>query len=185
MKAHVGTGVNPPEVTPALLPDEKPTPVAGHQYVYIATAPFVRSPYNYDTMAASNKSGLLCRDESLAVQDQKDEVDINTIVRRFGLTGQLPEDVRAPQYGDFIGITSYHDAMNSIAAAHESFEAMPAEVRSRFNNDPGQFVDFCLDPANKADLTKLGLVEAPPLSSANVAAAPEPPGDVAAAPAVG
>jgi phage internal scaffolding protein len=174
--------VNAPEATPAILPDEKPTPVAGHQYIYQSDAPFVRSPYNYDRMAASNASGLRCRDPSLAVQDQRDEVDINTIVRRFGLTGMLPEDVRAPQYGDFQGINDYHGAMNAVCLANESFDALSPEVRFRFQNDPGAFVDFCLDPANKAELTKLGLVEAPVAPIVDVAAAPGSPGDVAAPP---
>lgn len=121
-------------------------------------APFLRTPYNYDVEAASDESGLECADPSLAVQDARDEVDINTIVRRFGLTGKLPEDVPAPSYGDFVGITSYHDAMNAVAKAHESFDAMPADVRSRFQNDPGQFVEFCSDPANVDEMRKLGLV---------------------------
>ena len=41
---------------------------------------FLRTPYNYDTMAASNESALECLDESLAIQSAKDESDINTIV---------------------------------------------------------------------------------------------------------
>lgn len=119
--------------------------------------PFVRSPYNYSMEDASDESGLLCADPSLAVQDQRDEVDINTIVRRFGLTGKLPEDVRMPEYGDFVGISNYHQAMNAVASANESFDALPAEVRSRFGNDPGRFVDFCMDPANLEEARKLGL----------------------------
>lgn len=169
--------VNAPEPFPQVLPDEKPTPVAGHQYIYQSDAPFVRSPYNYDRHAASNASGLLCRDPSLAVQDAKDEVDINTIVRRFGLTGELPEDVRAPSYGDFAGVRDYHSAMNAVCVANEAFDAMPPEVRLRFNNDPGSFVDFCSVPGNEDELRKLGLI--PPVPTA-----PEPPGDVPVAPAV-
>lgn len=122
-------------------------------------APFVRSPYNYDVDAVSNETGLKCEDASLAVQDQRDEVDINTIVRRFGLTGKLPEDVRMPSYGDFVGVSDYHSAMNAVALANEAFDAMPAEVRARFENDPGAFVDFCSDPKNLAEAGKLGLVK--------------------------
>ena len=53
-------------------------------------APFVRSPYNYDMSAVSDETGLCCEDESLAIQSAKEDADINTIVRRFGLTGELP-----------------------------------------------------------------------------------------------
>lgn len=110
--------------------------------------PFVRSPYNYDMLKASTESGLRCEDPSLAVQDQRDEVDINTIVKRFRITGELPGDVRAPSYGDFVGVSDYHEAMNAVAQANESFDRLPAEVRLRFQNDPGQFVDFCSDSRN-------------------------------------
>lgn len=121
---------------------------------------FVRAPYNYDVDKASDESGLKCEDESLAKQQFAEECDINTIVRRFRITGELPSNVRMPTYGDFTEVTDFHSAMNAVAAARESFEAMPAEVRARFNNDPGAFVDFCSDDKNRAEAEKLGLVAA-------------------------
>jgi len=57
---------------------------------------FVRSPYNYDMAKASVESGLACEDASRAVQSQREDADINVIVKRFGLTGQLPQNVRVP-----------------------------------------------------------------------------------------
>lgn len=131
---------------------------------------FVRSAYNYDTDEASFETGLDCAfdlDEmtgelrecpSKTKQSFKEECDINTIVRRFGLTGELPSNVRMPQYGDFEEVMDYHTAMNAIRAAQESFQAMPAEVRARFGNDPGRFVDFCSDEANREEARKLGLL---------------------------
>ena len=46
----------------------------------------------------------------MAVQSQRDEADINTIVRRFGLSGELPQGVRAPTYGDFEDIVDFQAA---------------------------------------------------------------------------
>jgi len=123
---------------------------------------FLRTPYNYDTMEASDASALDCQDPSLAQQHARDECDINTIVKRFGLTGELPNGVRAPQYGDFTAATDYHTAMNAVIAANESFMQLPADVRTRFNNDAGAFVDFCSDENNRAEAEKLGLVVANP-----------------------
>lgn len=123
--------------------------------------PFVRSAYNYDLKVASDESGLECLDPSLAVQESRDEVDINTIVRRFGLTGELPTDLRLPQYGDFLGLVDYHSAMNAVAQANETFESLPADLRSRFENDPEKFVTFCLDKDNQEELIKLGLADKP------------------------
>jgi phage internal scaffolding protein len=78
-------------------------------------------------------------------------------IKRFGLTGQLPTNVRAPQYGDFTGITNYQDALHAVMAAEDSFMAMPAKVRARFHNDPEAFVNFCSDPANIDEAVSLGL----------------------------
>jgi phage internal scaffolding protein len=122
------------------------------------SAVFLRTPYNYDVMEASNASALLCEDPSLAQQHARDECDINTIVRRFGLTGELPNGVSAPQYGDFTEATDYHTALNAVRAADAAFMQLPADVRIRFNNDPGALVDFVSDDQNRAEAEKLGLV---------------------------
>jgi len=122
---------------------------------------FLRTPYNYDTNAASDESGLACQDESRTKQSFAEEADINTIVRRFGVTGQLPTGIRAPTYGDFENVVDFHTAMNAIAQAGEAFDRMPAQVRARFHNNPAEFVDFCSDPANVAEMEKLGLTNTP------------------------
>lgn len=119
---------------------------------------FVRSPYNYDMNKAGDESALHCKDPSRAKQEFAEEADINTIVKRFNLTGQLPENVRMPTYGDFEGIFDFHSAMNAIAQANEAFDAMPAAVRARFHNNPAEFVDFCSDEKNREEATRLGLV---------------------------
>ena len=123
---------------------------------------FFRTPFNYDVDAVSKETGLLCEDESLAVQSERDECDINTIVARFGLTGSLPQNVRAPSYGDFVGIGDYREALEAIEEANASFYAMPAEVRTRFNNNPAEFVDFCSSPLNLNEMKKMGLLSNPP-----------------------
>lgn len=120
---------------------------------------FIRSAYNYDRDAASVASGLLCLDESLTRQSFLEESDINTIVRRFGLSGQLPTDVAIPRFEDFSEVFDFHSAMNAVAEARESFDAMPAVVRSRFHNDPGEFVDFCLAERNREEAAAMGLVD--------------------------
>lgn len=122
------------------------------------TKVFLRTPYNYDTMEASDASALSCPEPSLAQQHARDETDINTIVRRFGLTGELPNNVRMPQYGDFTGVSDYQTAMNMVMEANAAFMQLPADVRTRFNNDPGALVDFVSDDNNRAEAEKLGLV---------------------------
>lgn len=121
---------------------------------------FVRNPYNYDVDKASDESGLKCKDKSLAKQEFADEVNINTIIKRFGLDGELPQGVRMPTYGDFTGLGDFQDAMNAVAQANEAFMSMPARVRERFDNDPQKFVEFCSDAKNADEAAELGLVSA-------------------------
>lgn len=123
--------------------------------------PFIRSPYNYDMESSSDESSLKCLDPSLAQQNFKDETDINTIVKRFNLTGELPNNLAVPQYGDFTEVTDYHSALNLVIKAEDAFMSMPAEVRARFNNDPGAFLDFVNDGNNREEAARLGLLVPP------------------------
>lgn len=75
--------------------------------------------------------------ESIVQQHFADEQDINTIMRRFGVTGQMPQFLPEGMYGDFTGIEDYESAVARIERADNAFMALPAEVRERFGNDPG------------------------------------------------
>jgi phage internal scaffolding protein len=125
-------------------------------------APFLRTPYNYDTDAASNESGLHCEDASLAQQHFKDECDINNILRQFNLTGILPEAPLSPRYGDFTGVTDYHTALNQVIAAEDEFMSLPANIRARFENNPAQLIEFLDNPENLDEAISLGLVNKKP-----------------------
>lgn len=121
---------------------------------------FVRNPHNYDVDQASDDSAVHCLDESLARQSEKDDADINVIVRRFGLTGHLPVVERPPLVGDFSeAVTDYGTALRLIRAADSSFMQLSADVRARFDHDPAKFVDFVSDPANLEECRKMGLAE--------------------------
>lgn len=116
-----------------------------------------RTFWNYDPVEVSNATGLECRDPSLAVQSQKDEADINTIVRNFGVTGQLPVGVRTPIYDDFDEVIDYRTAIERAREAEASFLAMPSELRARLDHDPQKFLEYCADPANLEEMRSLGL----------------------------
>jgi len=120
---------------------------------------FLRTPYNYDKDAASNESGLHCEDASLAQQHFKEECDINTILQKFNISGLLPEQPLSPRYGDFTGIGDYHTALNRVIAAQDEFDALPAQIRARFNNDPAQLIEFMENSENRPEAVELGLVE--------------------------
>ena len=119
-----------------------------------------RNAYEYDADQASLEGGLQCLDPSLAEQSMAEETDINLLIKRFGIGYEMPSDLRLPQYGDFTGINDFHTAVNRIAVANENFELLHADIRDRFQNDPGKFVDFAVDPKNKDEMIKMGLLKA-------------------------
>lgn len=127
---------------------------------------FLRTAFNYDREEASVSSGLECLDPSLAQQSERDECDINTIVKRFNLTGQLPSNVRIPEYRDFEAVTDYHSALNLVIEADQAFAAMPAHVRARFDNDAAKFLEFASDSRNAEEAVKLGIANARSLADA-------------------
>lgn len=121
-------------------------------------ATFLRTAYNYDMDAASDETGLECKDPTRAQQHFKEETDINTIVERFGITGELPKDLRVPINRDVWEIQDLKGAMNIVNEAREAFMQMPAKVRTTFDNDPAKFVDFVSDEDNRAKAEKLGIL---------------------------
>lgn len=136
-----------------------------------------RKHFDYDVKAASDEAAIPAdgHGDSLTIQSQSEDADINEMMRRFKITGQMPIDVRAPTYGDFEGVSSYQDAIHAIMQAQESFDRMPAEIRAKFENDPGKFVDFCSDPGNIEAMREMGL--AIPKENGNVVAeSGKPPG---------
>jgi len=138
------------------------------------TAPFLRTPFNYDTIAASDESALHCEDASLAQQQFKDETDINNILRQFNITGQLPDTPLSPKYGDFSGISDYKTALDRVIAADEEFMSLPATLRARFDNDAANLIEFLENDQNRSEAEKLGLVDpkedlssVPPVEASN------------------
>lgn len=117
----------------------------------------VKNPITYDRDKNSDLAKLVFTRPSRTQQSFRDECDINSILRQFNVTGQLPVGSVQPQYGDFSGITDYQSALNAVMAAQDSFLALPAKVRARFDNDPALFVEFASDEANKDEMKALGL----------------------------
>lgn len=124
---------------------------------------FLRTPYNYDMAAVSEETGLACDpDEGVTQQSFRDECDINTIVARFGLTGELPGDFRAPVSGDFTGVSDFHSAMTAVRQAEEAFMELPGAMRARFHHDPQELLMFLEDKGNRDEALRLGLLAKPP-----------------------
>lgn len=123
----------------------------------------VLNPFTLDVDAHSNLHGLECKDESLTVQADLQQSDINFIVKQFGLTHELPFGRAVPVYADYHDVPNdYHAAQMFVQDAEEAFMLLPAEARARFGNDAGKFLDFVADDNNRDEAVKLGFV--PPSS---------------------
>jgi len=113
----------------------------------------------------------------LTRQDAKDECDVNRILQKYQQTGLIDHRAKhEPRYG-FADSVDLHEAMNLITEAQEMFDDLPSATRKRFQNDPGQFLDFVQDPDNANEMVKLGLAQRPegwtdsePLSEAKTGA---------------
>lgn len=85
------------------------------------------------------------------------ECDINNIMAKFQKTGAVTHTNRhAPSYG-FADSVTFDQAMNVIAQANTMFADLPSSLRDKFNGNPGEYLDFVSDPANKAEMVTLGL----------------------------
>ena len=113
-----------------------------------------RTPYSPHKRLQFTPTGVSRTHQSMAP-----ECDINNIMRRFEKTGVLDHLNRYEgSYGDFTAVPSdYHEAINSVMETNEMFLTLPAKIRKRFGNDPGQFLDFVQDPSNQDDMIKLGI----------------------------
>jgi len=121
--------------------------------------------------------------EGLTKQSMKKDTDINFIVKKYQRTG-LADFVskRQPEYMEAPDM-DFHAALNYINEANDMFADMPSNLRKRFNNDPGEFLDFVHNPDNAEEMAELGLVKRNPEqpTAAVSEATPEtsPPGDSA------
>lgn len=141
----------------------------------------MRAAFGYDADAVSAETALFCPEKTRTVQSQKAEADINTIVKRFGLTGELPVLKRVPLMVDVDELLDYRQCMDMIVAGQRSFASLPAGVRSRFENDHVAFVEWAVKPENLEELRELGLAPpAPPAPSPAPGGGdpPAPPGPV-------
>jgi len=106
--------------------------------------PLDASLRGYDAKWVSDSLGTVTGEESLVQQHLADEVDINTIMRRFGATGLMPS-FREGVYADFTGITDFESAVQTVAEVNARFMRLPAEMRAKFENNPAMLVNMVQD----------------------------------------
>lgn len=97
-------------------------------------------------------------------QSFKNECDINYIVKNFVTTKSLPPhllNARNAVFEDVSEVGDFQAALETVQAGNLAFATLPADLRDRFNNDPGRFLDWLYNPDNRAEAISLGLVKKP------------------------
>jgi len=109
----------------------------------------------------SDMTGFHSDEPSLTKQEFTESCDPNFILDRHA-RGQDISLTGIPRYGDFTTAPrSYHEALNIVTHAQQSFMQLDAKIRAKFDNDPAQFLDFVSNPDNSQALVDLGLALAP------------------------
>ena len=119
----------------------------------------------YDPAEEHDHCGIEFTMPSLAVQDEKDETDINYIVNKYadGQKGIMTLDLGDSsqyaylQFGDATLPGDYSTALELVSGVREEFYSLPAYVRAKFGHDPMNFINRLNDPATLEYLQQQGL----------------------------
>lgn len=117
-----------------------------------------------DAYSIKSRASLTFPAQGKTVQSFKDECDVNQIMARYQSTGELPNlNSLPPQFLDVTG-ADFQAHQNAIAQAQTLFNELPSAIRTRFQNSPAAFLDFCSNENNRQELAEMGLlrpIEAP------------------------
>lgn len=119
----------------------------------------------YDPVETHDHCGIEFTMPSLAVQDEKDETDINYIVNKYadGQKGIATLDLGDSsqyaylQFGDATLPGDYSTALELVSGVREEFYTLPAYVRAKFGHDPMNFISQLNNPETLDYLQQEGL----------------------------
>lgn len=119
----------------------------------------------YDPVEEHDHCGIEFTMPSLAVQDEKDETDINYIVNKYadGQKGIMTLDLGDSsqyaflQFGDATLPGDYSTALELVSGVREEFYSLPARVRAKFGHDPMNIINQLNNPETLEYLRREGL----------------------------
>lgn len=95
---------------------------------------------------------------SLTEQSHARQADITAIMNQYDRTGLITHvNTAKSDYGDFTEVNEYQDSLNMVIAAQDAFMELPSNIRKRFGNDAGAFMEFATNPDNEKAMVSLGL----------------------------
>lgn len=104
--------------------------------------------------------GVLFTEPSRTQQQFADEADINILVENALRTGDTsvftPPDM---DYLDLSDVGDYQASLDYLNDINENFRELPATIRAKFNNNPAEYADFVVNPANLDECVELGILQ--------------------------
>ena len=97
--------------------------------------------------------------ESLVDQAQTKMTDIQVLLEPAMRNGLLKHSLQYAEDSDNIPSTTYQEALITVANAQQMFDDLPVNMRSRFNQNPKEFLEFTSNPANAQEMQKLGMLK--------------------------
>lgn len=99
------------------------------------------------------------KDVRLTSQAPREQVDINTIVKRME-AGQMLDSriLREGVYADVSDMGDLAESIQKVQKAWDDFMELPASVREKFDNNPTKLIDFLNDEKNRDEAVALGIV---------------------------
>jgi len=94
---------------------------------------------------------------SMTQQQFKDDCDVNLILKKIMKGENVQFNQRKGTYGDFSASPSYEQAMQTVIDANDTFMSLPSNIRTKFQNNPQNLLDYLNDKENLEDSYKLGL----------------------------
>lgn len=133
--------------------------------------------YKSSITRIGKKSPIDCG-PGLTKQEFAKAADVNNLMAKYEKTGVIAQRTDGA-FGDFDGVSSFKEAMDKVVAAQQFFDDLPADMRSKFENDPSKFVDFFDNPDNKQEAQDLGLIPQDEVLADQASANVEPPAEPA------
>lgn len=101
--------------------------------------------------------------KTLTQQQFKDECDVNKIMDKYLKTGSITHlnNRQSGAYLNLVDLPDYQQCLDITIQAQNTFMALPAKIRNKFENDPEKLIQYLADPKNIEESIKLGLRNKP------------------------
>ncbi|UDN67747.1 internal scaffolding protein [robinz microvirus RP_107] len=131
----------------------------------------------WDGSVVNPVTGEVTYPPSLTKQEFQAECDINNIVKQYSTTGMMRHvSARAAQgmYTDLPDGIDFQESLHTVEEGRKAFMSLPSKTRSRFSNDPAEFLAFLSNPQNEAEARELGLLNPKPVAASGNGTTPPP-----------